>query len=297
MKCCQRFFDRPFSFRHFYSDWSYHVINIEFCCWEAPQCTQVWRYEVCKWVLLLWRDVLWLGLWFVTPGPRSWRGQDEKLRAGRQRTVNRDNFSQSGRRSVNLRTNVWTFWVEHTKSQRLWCFCVMPMLWPWPPVLWWQCGLSHLVVTNKSNKNPQLIRSDSVQNSFFSLTQYSRKKSIQHIKEEKYIINNAYIKQNYLHFFSVHFCLMLEPELSVIGPWDNYINGPQTWPPPMWISILFNFVLSLSYYLYKWPSVTTWEYPYSSQCNFHWSEYGSVFFILTPATRVSMKNTLSYSHR
>ena len=167
MKCCQRFFDRPFSFRHFYSDGSYHVVNIEFCCWEAPQCTQVWRYEVCKWVLLLWRDVLWLGLWFVTPGPRSWRGQDEKLRAGRQRTVNRDNFSQSGRRSVNLRTNVWTFWVEHTKSQRLWCFCLMPMLWPWPPVLWWQCGLSHLVVTNKSNKNPQLIRSDSVQNSFF----------------------------------------------------------------------------------------------------------------------------------
>ena len=28
--------------------------------------------------------------------------------------------------------------------------------------------LSHLVVTNKSNKNPQLIRSDSVQNRFFS---------------------------------------------------------------------------------------------------------------------------------
>ena len=138
------------------------VVNVEICCCLAP-CAGMW-YEVCKWVLLLWLG--WLCLWFVTPGPRSWRGQDEKLRAGRQRTVNRDNFSQSGRRSVNLRTNVWTFWVEHTKSQRLWCFCVMPMLWPWPPVLWWQCGLSHLVVTNKSNKNPQLIRSDSVQNSF-----------------------------------------------------------------------------------------------------------------------------------
>ena len=52
--------------------------------------------------------------------------------------------------------------------------------------------------------------------------------------------------------------------------------------------ILFNLVLSISYSLYKWQSVTTLEYPYSSQCNFHWGEYGNVFFILTPATRVIM---------
>ena len=168
MKCCQRFFGRSFSFRHFYSD-GHHVVNIELCCWEALQCTvQVWRYEVCKWVLLLWRDVLWLGLWFVTPGPRSWRGQDEKLRAGRQRTENTETASvNQGEGLCELRSNLWTFWVDHIKCQHLWCLCMMPVvLWPWPPVLWWQCGLSHLVVTNKSNKNPQLIRSDSVQNSF-----------------------------------------------------------------------------------------------------------------------------------
>ena len=74
-------------------------------------------------------------------------------------------------------------------------------------------------------------------------------------------------------------------------------SRPEGHPSLSWevYTILFNLVLSISYSLYKWQSVTTLEYPYSSQCNFHWGEYGNVFFILTPATRVSMKNTLSYS--
>ena len=98
----------------------------------------------------------------VVTGP-GWETQSRETENREQRQLQ----SIREKEECELRSNLWTFWVDHSKCQHLWCLCMMPVvLWPWPPVLWWQCGLSHLVVTNKSNKNPQLIRSDSVQNSF-----------------------------------------------------------------------------------------------------------------------------------
>ena len=125
------------------------------------------RYEVCKWVLLLWLG--WLCLWFVTPGPRSWRGQDEKLRDREQQR----HLSQPGRRNVGKWGSIFGHFelLSEVRVLILCSLCMMSvMAWWWGPGWCYDDSvlpLSHLVVTNKSNKNPQLIRSDSVQNRFF----------------------------------------------------------------------------------------------------------------------------------
>ena len=143
---------------------------------HAQGCARVWgmRYaNECCYMLL------WLGLTLSLirdSWPRSWRGQDEKLRAGEQRQL------QSTRRMWTLRSilghldqiyiylDSW-IWVKK-ESEPVLMFSlhddVMVMLVrPWPDVMMTVSPFRHLVVTNKSYKNPQLIRSDSVQNSFF----------------------------------------------------------------------------------------------------------------------------------
>ena len=166
MKCCQRFFGRSFSFRHFYSD-GHHVVNIELCCWEALY-SALYRSGGMRYA----NECCYCDEMFCDSVSDSWlrgRGRDGARMRNSEPGDREQRQLQSIRekKECELRSNLWTFWVDHSKCQHLWCLCMMPVvLWPWPPVLWWQCGLSHLVVTNKSNKNPQLIRSDSVQNSF-----------------------------------------------------------------------------------------------------------------------------------
>ena len=103
----------------------------------------------------------------VVTGP----GWETQSRGTETASVNQEN--------VNFEINTWTLrftsswiWVKK-ESEPVLMFSlhddVMVMLVrPWPDVMMTVSPFRHLVVTNKSYKNPQLIRSDSVQNSFFS---------------------------------------------------------------------------------------------------------------------------------
>ena len=102
----------------------------------------------------------------VVTGP----GWETQSRGTETASVNQEN--------VNFEINTWTLrftsswiWVKK-ESEPVLMFSlhddVMVMLVrPWPDVMMTVSPFRHLVVTNKSYKNPQLIRSDSVQNSFF----------------------------------------------------------------------------------------------------------------------------------
>ena len=104
----------------------------------------------------------------VVTGP-GWETQ-------RQRTGNRQqrHLSQPGRRNVGKWGSIFGHFelLSEVGVLILCSFCMMSvMAWWWGPGWCYDDSvlpLSHLVVTNKSNKNPQLIRSDSVQNRFFS---------------------------------------------------------------------------------------------------------------------------------
>ena len=149
------------------------VVNVEICWWEAP-CAHgaVWgmRYanECCY---CDWADSV----------SDSWlrgRGRDG-ARMRNSETGNREQTTETPQSTREkecgqMRINLWTFWGCLVKVES--GFCVLSAWCQWchgGEALAWcyddsVLPLSHLVVTNKSNKNPQLIRSDSVQNRFFS---------------------------------------------------------------------------------------------------------------------------------
>ena len=140
---------------------------------HAQGCARVWgmRYaNECCYMLL------WLGLTLSLirdSWPRSWRGRDEKLRDGEQRQLQSTRRRMWTLRSILghlvLRSDLHL--VEFVWRKSLFQCYVLSAWWCHGDVgeamvLWWQSPPRHLVVTNKSYKNPQLIRSDSVQNSF-----------------------------------------------------------------------------------------------------------------------------------
>ena len=146
------------------------VVNVEICWWEAP-CAHgaVWgmRYanECCY---CDWADSV----------SDSWlrgRGRDgARMRNSETENRQQRHLSQPGRRNVGKWGSIFGHF-ELLSEVRVWILCSLCMMsvmaWWWGPGWCYDDNvlpLSHLVVTNKSNKNPQLIRSDSVQNRFFS---------------------------------------------------------------------------------------------------------------------------------